>query len=255
MKDYITYLKFDNLNKEEMLKEFENNIDNHTKKITVTPNLDFLRLSYKDDDFRKIINCADYSLVDGKPILWLAKLLKKKKFKYKISGSDFSNDLLELANKKNYSIVLFGGKNGVAEKAKENINLKYPNVQVKLTLCPDFGYQNDKEKCIYYINQINDAKADIIFLCTGAPKTEKFYFMYESLFGDSTYLCVGATIDFLAGNIKRSPKWMSNIGLEWLYRLSKDFKRLFKRYWLDFWFLIKIIFVCIFNKKKFEKMI
>lgn len=253
MKDYITYLLFDNLSKDELIDEFKININNHKKTFTLTPNLDFLRISYKDSFFREIINNADYSLIDGKPILWLAKLTHKRKiFKYKISGSDFASYLLEVANENSFSIVLFGGKEGIAEKAKEKILEKYPNIIVKLTLCPDFGYEKDEKKCLRYVDEINNVKADIVFLCTGTPKTEKFYYKYKDMLNDSTYLSVGATIDFWAGNIKRAPKWMSKVGLEWLYRLSKDFKRLFKRYWLDFWFLIKILFICFFRKKKIE---
>ena len=255
MKDYITYLKFDSLSKDELIEEFKNNIITHKKTFTLTPNLDFLRISYKDSALRTIINEADYSLIDGKPIIWLARLTHKRKiFKYKISGSDFATDLLDVANKNGYSIVLFGGKNGIAEKAKEKILGKYPNIVVKLTLCPDFGYEKDAEKSLKYVEMINNAKADIVFLCTGCPKTEKFFFKNKDLFNDATYLSVGATIDFWAGNIKRAPKWMSKVGLEWFYRLTKDFRRLFKRYWLDFLFLLKIILICLLKKKKIQKL-
>ncbi len=255
MKDFITYLMFDNLSKEELLEEFKNNVKEHKKTFTLTPNLDFLRLSYKDSFFRRIINDADYSLIDGKPIIWLAKLTHKKKiFKYKISGSDFSTDLLNIANENYFSIILFGGKEGIAEKAKEKIMEKYPNIDVRLAICPDFGYENDNDKCLEYIKEINDAKGDIVFLCTGSPKTEKFIYKYKDLFNDATYLSVGATIDFWAGNIKRAPKWMSKVGLEWFYRLTKDFRRLFKRYLLDFLFLLKIILICLFKKKKIQKL-
>ena len=72
------------------------------------------------------------------------------------------------------------------------------------------------------------------------------------MFPNAVYLCVGATIDFIAGNIKRAPKWMSSCGLEWLYRLTKDFKRLFKRYWHDFWFLQKVFILIIFYRRIFK---
>lgn len=254
MKDYITYLKFDDCSKEELLSNYKTDIANHRKAITVTPNLDDLRLTYKNEALRHRINSADYSTIDGKPILWLAKLTKKKNFKYKISGSDLTVDLLKLADENKYRIFIFGGKEGVAEKAKANIEKDYPNAIVAGTCCPDFGYEKDEEKSKRYIEEINAAQADIILLCTGFPKSENFYFDHIDEFNPGLYFTVGASVDFIAGNIKRAPKWMSKIGLEWLYRLSKDFRRLFKRYWLDGWFLLKIINVSIFNKKKILRL-
>lgn len=254
MKDYITHLKFDDLSEDELLIEYQKAIEEKRKTITCTPNLDGLRLTYKNDDLRNNINSADFVTIDGKPIQWLAKLTKKKQFKYKISGSDLTPKLLNLANEKDYSVLIFGGKEGVAGKAKENIIRDYPNISKIETICPNFGFEKDENQSIQYINEINSYNCDIVLLCTGFPKTELFYFKYKEILNSSSYFCVGATVDFIAGNIKRAPKWMSKCGLEWLYRLSKDFRRLFKRYWLDFWFLIKILFICIFNKTKLEKM-
>ena len=254
MKDYITYLKFDDLSIDELLFEIKKKIDANEKAITCTPNLDGLRIAYKDKKVRDGINNADFVTIDGKPIQWIAKLLKKTQFKYKISGSDLTPNVLKMANENNYSLVIFGGKEGVAQRAKENIEHDYPNVDVKAAICPDFGFEKNHIKLKEYISLINSYKANIVLMCTGFPKTEKYIFDNYDMFGASVYFCVGATVDFLARSIKRAPRWMSNCGLEWLYRLSKDFRRLFKRYCLDFVFLIKIFFICVFNKKIFEKM-
>ena len=185
---------------------------------------------------------------------WIAKLCKKKNFKYKISGSDLTPSVLRLANDKGYSVTIFGGKEGVAEKAKENILRDYPNIKQCNTICPEFGYEKDELQIKKYISLINSYKSNIILMCTGFPKTERFVLNNYDLFGPGLYLNVGATVDFLAGTIKRAPKWMSKCGLEWLYRLIHDFRRLFKRYWLDGWFLLKLITICLFNKKRFVKM-
>lgn len=254
MKDYITYIKFDDLSQDELLVEMKKKIESNEVAITCTPNLDGMRVAYKDKELRDNINNATFVTIDGKPVQWIARWCRKKNFKYKISGSDLTPEVLKMANENGYTVAIFGGKDGIAEKAKENIEHDFPNVKVILTICPDFGFENNEQKSLDYIQQINDSNANIILMCTGFPKTEKFIFKYKDKFSSGLYLLVGATVDFLAGNIKRSPKWMSNIGLEWLYRLSKDFRRLFKRYWKDFWFLQKILFIIIFNKNKFEKM-
>ena len=212
-------------------------------------------MTWKDKEFRKIVNWSDYSLIDGKPILWIAKWNKKKQFKYKISGSDVSEELVKIAAEKGYKIAIFGGKEGVPERAKEKLLAKYPNLQIVYAFAPKFGYEKDEELSKHYIEELNNCHADMYFLCTGAPKTERFYYQHHKEFGPGTYFSVGATVDFWAGSVKRAPKWMSNIGLEWLHRLFSDFGRLFKRYWLDFWFLVKIFFISIFNRKKFSKII
>ena len=249
MKDYITFLSFDDLSEDDLLKRYCEDVADNKKVITITPNLDGLRIAYKDIELRDNLNKADYSTIDGKPIIWVAKILKKKHFKHKISGSDLVPNVLKLANEKGWTVTIFGGKEGVADRAKEKIEKEYPNVKVAATICPEFGFEKDPNNSEKYAQMISSASANINLLCTGFPKTEKFFFENYNLFGPGLYFCVGATVDFIAGNVKRAPKWMSNCGLEWFYRLTQDFGRLFKRYWLDFWFLIKILFLIIFLRK------
>ncbi len=250
MKKYIGFLKFNTESEKELLDYYSQAIAEHKKVMTVTPNLDIYRIAYNDRNVRKNFEKADILTIDGKPILWIAKWLKVKDFKYKISGSDLAVDLLTILNNQNASLYLFGGKEGVAELAKQKIQEKYPNINIVGTKCPKMGYEKDEELCVKYINDINAAKPNVVFLCTGTPKTENFFFSHYNLFEPACYFSVGATIDFIAGTISRAPKWMSRIGLEWFYRLTKDFKRLFKRYLLDGLFLIKIWFLCHFNRKE-----
>lgn len=255
MKDYITYLKFDDNSISQLLNDIDCSIINKEKAVVSTPNLDVLRAAYKNQELRSFINNSKFVTIDGMPILWLAKIQKKKNFKHKISGSDLTPLVLSLANKRNKRILIFGGKEGVAERAKEQIEKDYPGIKKITTICPKFGYEENDDLCIDYINQINNSECDIVLMCTGSPKTELFMNNYYDHFNNCLYMLVGATVDFIAGNIKRAPKWMSNIGLEWLYRLSKDFKRLIKRYILDLFFLVKIILIIIFNRKIITKKI
>lgn len=252
MKKKIAYLQFNTESKLEMLSTYKECILNRRKNWTVTPNLDFMRFCYKNKDLIRIINSATYSTIDGKPILKIAKWLKIKGFKERIPGSDLSVDVLKMMNEKHFSLFLFGGKEGVAELAAKNIKEIYPNIKIVGTLCPDFEYEKDKEKSSKYIQLINLVHPDVVFMCTGAPKTEIFIANNWESLGPSTYFSVGATIDFLAGSVKRAPKWVSKIGMEWFYRLTKDFKRLFKRYWKDGCFLIKMWFLCHFKPQIFQ---
>lgn len=254
MKDYIAYLKFDDFDEGALFNSLTDDILFHRKKLIVTPNLDILRQTYRDRELRSIINTADYSTIDGAPILKLAKKEKKPSFKHKISGSDMINDFLPMINKNGWSLIIFGGKEGVGEKAKHNILAKYPNICFKDIICPKFGFEKELDIEKEYVKRINSSNADIVLLCLSFPKAERFYYRNKDVLNHSLYFCVGATVDFLAGAVKRAPKWMSKIGLEWLFRLTKDFRRLFKRYWLDFWFLIKIRFLYLFNRKVIENL-
>ena len=253
MKDYIAHLKFDTLSEEEIISFYETKVKKHEMCITVTPNLDIMRVTYKNKQLRDFINTADIATIDGVPIKWIARWCHKKNFKYKISGSDFSLKIVEFCSENNLKLLLVGGKEGVADKAKENLLTKYPSIEIE-TICPPFGHEKDPKLTAELIEEINSKKADIVFMCTGFPKADLFFVNNRESFPKAMYFFLGATVDFLAGSVKRAPKWMSKCGLEWLYRLFHDFRRLFKRYWLDFWFLFKIFFICIFNRKKFESL-
>ena len=255
MKKYITYLKFDNLSLPELLDQLSLSIEKNKKVIVTTPNLDILRITFKDIKSRKSFNSSDFSTIDGNPILWLSRLQYKKERFSKIPGSDLTPKVLEMANRHKSRVFIFGGKEGVAKKASLNVQKKYPDIEIAGFCCPDFGFEKSQAKQDTYIQKINASKPNIVLLCTGSPKTENFFFNNYNKFYPALYLSVGATVDFLAGTIKRAPKWMNKIGLEWLYRIFKDPKRLSKRYFLDFLFLIKIIFIIIFKKKVIVKKI
>lgn len=251
-KKRLYHIYFSNLNNEEVIKKIKQSIDEKSFNLVVTPNLDVLRMSYENMDYLKVINSANISTIDGTIVYALAKINRTNLSKF--SGSDMVFPILKLANENKYSICLIGGLDGVAEKAKANILASYHNINISGCYSPKFGFQNDKEETEKIINFINHLQPNLVLFCCGSPKSESFIYKNKTLLYNSTYLCIGATIDFLAGTIKRAPKWMSKIGLEWLYRLSKEPKRLFKRYLLDFIFLIKIVFIGMLHKKKLLNM-
>lgn len=248
LKNNIFHLHFNNYSMNEAIDSIELKVKNQQKSLVVPVNLDMLRISYKDLEFRKIINEADITLIDGKPLIWFSKLYRKR-FKHKVSGSDLIYPLLEMMNKEKLSLFIVGGKDGVAEEACKKIQEKYSGITIAGWYSPPFGFEKNEEQTKETIESINQANPQVVLLCLSAPKQEKFYKNNCEELIPATYICAGATVDFLAGNVNRAPKWMSSLGLEWLYRLSKEPKRLFKRYWLDFWFIPKIMFLRIFKKE------
>lgn len=200
----------------------------------VTPNVDHIVKLQKDPDFLKAYNIADYVVCDSKILQYTLQLLGKP-IQEKISGSDLLPAFYHY-NQSNQDIKIFllGGKKGIAQKAQHNINQKVSRQIVVDCLSPSFGFENNDDECLAIINQINESGANVLVIGVGAPKQEKWIVKYRSqLPAIEIFLPIGATIDFEAGYKPRSPQWMSDIGLEWLYRLISEPKRLWKRYLVD----------------------
>lgn len=247
-KSNIFHLKFNRYSMQQTIIKMQNSIVEKKMNLVVPVNLDMMRIAYKDLEFRNIINDSEISVIDGKPIIWFSKLYRKG-FKFKISGSDLIYPVLEMCNLNNYSILIIGGKEDVGHRACQNIVSKYPNIKFVKSYSPSFGFEKNEILINETVNFINEVNADLVLLCLSAPKQEKFFYHNKDRLVKACYMCAGATVDFLAGNIKRAPKWMSKCGLEWLYRLIKEPKRLYKRYLLDFLFIPKIVFISFFRKE------
>ena len=253
-KEKLFHLCANECTREALADDILINIKNKKKGYLVTPNLDFLRVSYKDRHFRTIINNATYSTIDGTPVVWLSKMFRYKP-RTKITGSDFSVYMIDRIVDTQLRLFILGGKEGVAVKAQEKLEEKYgERLVVCGTCCPELGFEKNAEKTQEIVDILTEAKPDLVLVCLGAPKQEKFVYDNFDRLPVATYFCVGATVDFIAGTVKRAPKFFRKCGLEWFYRLMKEPRRLFKRYFLDFFFLIKIVFVRIFNKKKLERL-
>ncbi len=233
-----TYIN--NITMEEAISSIEKSINKNEKIYISTINTDVIMQIEKDEYLKKAIDNADLALIDGKPLIWISKL-KKKPIVEKISGTDLVPKLCELSSQKKYSIFLLGGKEGVAEKAKEKLNNKYPGINIIGTYAPPLGFEKDKNKLKELNNKINECKPDILIVCFGCPKQEKWIYDNINDYEAKVSVCAGGTIDFLAENVKRAPKWMSNCGLEWFYRFLQEPKRLFKRYFIEDIKIIKLI--------------
>lgn len=221
-----------NVDMEETVAEIERLIAEKKKSYVVAINVDVVMKIEKDPYLKKITDEADMVIVDGKPLVWIAKW-HKKPIKAKISGSDMVPVVLERAARKGYSVFIIGGKDGVAERAKENIERDNPGIIIKGTYAPPMGFENNKRELAHINELISKASPDILIACFGCPKQEKWIYENYKKYDATVSICAGATVDFLAGNINRAPKWMSEHGLEWFYRFTQEPKRMFKRYFVD----------------------
>lgn len=222
----------DNLTMAETLNEIDKLIQKKNCSYVVTPNVDHIVCLEKDEELQKVYKNASLILTDGKPLIWISKWYKTP-IKEKISGSDLFPKVCELAANKNYTMYLLGAAEGVADTAAKNLMQKYKGLNIVGTYSPPFGFEKDKKELDKIKEQIQKVHPDILIVGLGCPKQEKFMYHHCKELGVPISFGLGASIDFEAGNIKRAPKWMSNHGLEWLYRFSKEPKRLFKRYFVD----------------------
>lgn len=233
--------EIDNLTMTETLLVIDELIQKNKNAYVVTPNVDHIVKLEKNEDLKNAYSEADLILTDGKPLVWASRLYRNP-IKEKISGSDLFPELCKLAAEKHYSMFFLGAKEGVAARAAENLKIQYPGLDVVGCYAPPWGFENDSVELDRIEKMIKDANPHILILALGCPKQEIFAHQFRNRFNVPVSLCLGATLDFSAGNVKRAPRWMANVGLEWLYRLCQEPKRMFKRYVLEDWKFAGLLF-------------
>ncbi len=200
----------------------------------VTPNVDHLVKLQTDVGFLKAYRIADYVICDSKILQYTLRLLGKP-IKEKISGSDLLPAFYRYnRHNRNIRIFLLGGEEGVAQQARFNINSKVGWDIVVDALSPSFGFEKNEAECQEIVKRINQSGANVLVVGVGAPKQEKWIVKYRSQLPNvKLFLPLGAAIDFEAGYKQRAPRWMSDIGLEWLHRLLSEPGRLWRRYLVE----------------------
>lgn len=229
-----------NVNMAETVEAIESMIVNGGKHYIVAINVDVVMKIEEDKYLKEITDKADMVLVDGKPLVWIANY-HKHPIKAKISGSDLVPLLCKVAAEKNYSVFIIGGKDGIAEQAKKKLEEKHPGIDIVGTYAPPFGFEKDGVELQKINEMVSSVHPDLLIACFGCPKQEKWIYENYQKYDAKVSICAGATVDFLAGNVNRAPKWMSEVGLEWFYRFLQEPKRMFKRYFIDDVKILKLI--------------
>jgi N-acetylglucosaminyldiphosphoundecaprenol N-acetyl-beta-D-mannosaminyltransferase len=202
--------------------------------IVFTPNVDHLMKLQRNQEFYRVYQEADYRVCDSQILRYASRFLGNP-IKEKISGSDLFPAFYNFYKyNRRIKIFLLGGLGDAAQRAQHNINSKVGRDIVVAAYSPSFGFEKNEEECQKIIKMINASGATVLAIGVGAPKQEIWISKYRNqLQNIKTFFAIGATINFEAGDVERSPKWMSQVGLEWLYRLTTEPRRLWKRYLLD----------------------
>ena len=221
MKTDIMGLQFDNITMEEALDAAKVLLQGEHAARVVTPNAEIAYEALHDENMRTLLNSAELMLPDGAGVVLASKILKTP-LKQKVAGVDFADGLLGVLETTGQSLYLLGSKPGIGELAAQKMMQKHP--RLRIAGIAD-GYFQDEAPVI---DKINASGADALFVCLGAPKQEQFMARHQKALHVKLMAGLGGTLDSFAGTVKRAPKWMIRLNLEWLYRLIKEPKR-FKR--------------------------
>ena len=219
MKTEILGVRFDDLTQQEAAQRGRQLLEEDKFHYVVTPNPEFLLAAEKDPEFRRVLNAADLVLPDGIGVVYSAKILGTP-LKERVPGIEFAEAMLSALNDMGGRLYLLGAKPGVAEEAGRRICARYP----ALVLCGTHdGYFKDEQAIL---PEIAAAKPDLLFVCLGAPKQEKWMARWGQHTGAKLAIGLGGCLDVFAGNVRRAPEQWQKLGLEWAYRLKKEPKRI-----------------------------
>jgi N-acetylglucosaminyldiphosphoundecaprenol N-acetyl-beta-D-mannosaminyltransferase len=237
----------DNVSMDETLEAIKEFVAKGKPCYITNPNVDIVIRYNRDPEFAKYYDEGALCVADGVPILWAAKFLGFP-LKEKVSGSDLVPRVCGLANQQGYKLFFMGGRPGAADAAREQLLKTMPALKVVGTYAPPFGFEKDPVELEKISAMIKAARPDILFVGLGAPKQERWIKQYHQALNVPVCMGVGVTFEFIAGIVKRAPKWMQSIGMEWFWRLCMEPGRLWKRYLLDDTQFFGIIW-----KQKFRK--
>lgn len=219
MRTDIMGVTFDDLTLEEAVDAGEALARGPGFAYVVTPNPEIVNLARADESYRDLLNGAGLVLPDGIGVVHAARILGRP-LKGRVPGIDFAAGLLDRLARNGGRLFLLGAKPGVAEQAAANLAAAYPG----LTVCgTNDGYFQDAAPVV---EKIRAARADVVFVCLGAPKQERWMAQYGPETGARLMAGLGGALDVFAGNVKRAPAAWQKLGLEWAYRLAHQPSRI-----------------------------
>ncbi|RKI69402.1 glycosyltransferase [bacterium 1xD42-67] len=218
MKREVLGIAFDDLTREEAAQAGAALLEEDKFHYVVTPNPEFILAAEKDREFRQVLNGADLVLPDGIGVVYSAKI-QGTPLKGRVPGIEFAEDMLACLDRRGGRLYLLGAKPGVAEEAGRRILEAHPGI----TLCgAQDGYFKDEEAVLL---KVAAARPDLLFVCLGAPKQEKWMARWGRHTGARLAIGLGGALDVFAGKVERAPEAWRRLGLEWAYRLKKEPQR------------------------------
>ena len=241
-------VEIDNLTLDEIGEKTKKLVSTSNKNcnLIVAPNVEFIMQAQKDREFFDILKSAKLATPDSIGVI-LAGKKQKKPFKERIPGQSYLRKVFEVGEKEGWTFYLLGGEGEVAKKAKQHLETLYP--KTKIVGYHEGFFADDSEEKV--IEEINSLKPNVLFVAMGAPIQEKWIYENRNKLKVDIAAGQGGTFDYEAGTVKRAPVWMQKCGIEWLWRLIKEPKRIKRMIVLPIFFL-KVVFTKDVTKGKFE---
>ena len=232
-------------NMSDTIKYIGEHLDDLRGKYICVSNVHTTVMSYENEEYRKIQNGAAMALPDGAP---LSSYSRRKGYKQaqRVTGPDLMLELFAISKEKGYRHYFYGATEETLQSMKEVLERDYPGIQIAGMYAPPFRALTPQEDA-QIVAKINEARPDFIWIGLGAPKQEEWMYQHMGQL-QGVLIGVGAGFDYLAGYIKRAPRWMQRMSLEWLYRLLQDPKRLWRRY-----FTSNVKFICFTRMDKKQR--
>jgi N-acetylglucosaminyldiphosphoundecaprenol N-acetyl-beta-D-mannosaminyltransferase len=219
------------VNMEAALRQSESLLDRGEKGYVCVTGVHGIMEAQSDEAFRDILNRSFLTTPDGMPTVWLGRIHGFKDMN-RVYGPDYMANLCERSVAKGYKHFLYGGKPGVAEELQAELTRRFPGLQIVGTYTPPFRPLNSEEENDLQ-SQLETSQADVLWCGLSTPKQERFISSYYERMPVKLMVGVGAAFDLLSGNLDEAPDWMKRSGLQWLYRLIKEPRRLWRRYLLN----------------------
>lgn len=235
----------DNLSMQETVDVVDGYIRENRPLHLMGVNADKINTLRKNARLKEIVNGCEVINADGISVVWASKKLKKP-LKERVAGVDLMQELLKLAEKKGYSVYLLGAKQHVVEQTAEAIKATYADIKIA-------GYRNGYFKSDEWPNvakQVEESGAQIVFVGITSPLKEYLVEDFQNRGLKCVFMGVGGSFDVISGNIPRAPKWVQKLGMEWLFRVMQEPKRLWKRYLVG-----NTEFIISVYKEKFRKSV
>ncbi len=216
-----------------------------TCRYVVTPNVDHTVMYQTNAALREAYAGASLVLADGAPVVLTARMLGRA-LPQRVAGSDLVPALFESVSRESPTahklrVFLLGAAPGVGKRAAQAIGQRWSGVEIVGTYSPPLGFEDDDQENDKIFTMVSEAHPQLLLIGLGAPKQELWVSRHAAELEARVALCVGATIDFLAGEKCRAPRWLQRLGLEWLHRLASEPTRLAGRYLRDAWIFPQLV--------------
>lgn len=235
-------INFDTFTMNEALNSIQDSIKQKKNMNVVVVNAATVVMCIRDSKYCNLVNSASMVLVDGMPVLWSLRALGFT-LSERVCGPDLFQNVLRMSDKNNFGIYFLGARKSVLMLMVKKIKKKYPNISI--TGLSDGYFKVSEEEGV--LSSIIKSNPKILFI--GMPSPEKEKIMNKLISNNICSIGVGGVFDIEAGIFKRAPSWIQNIGLEWLFRLVQEPRRLLKRY-----FIVNILFIFYVFKEFLNQM-